>query len=81
MKAITVLMADDHAIFREGLRAILDRQKDIVVVGEARDGAEPSNLLRRGVRSAELTTKPRLSFHLLAEGLDIRKKRWYNMNK
>ena len=40
---------DDHAIFREGLRAILDRQKDIVVIGEARDGVEPSNLLWRGV--------------------------------
>ncbi|MBC8248391.1 MAG: response regulator transcription factor [Anaerolineales bacterium] len=35
-----VLLADDHAIFREGLCAILDRQKDIVVVGEARDGVE-----------------------------------------
>jgi NarL family two-component system response regulator LiaR len=33
-------MADDHAMFREGLRTILERQKDIVVVGEAGDGAE-----------------------------------------
>lgn len=40
MKAIRVLLADDHAIFRDGLRAILDRQKDIVVVGEAGDGVE-----------------------------------------
>jgi len=40
LKAIRVLLADDHALFREGLRAILERQKDIVVVGEARDGAE-----------------------------------------
>ncbi|MCK4451532.1 MAG: response regulator transcription factor [Anaerolineae bacterium] len=40
MEAIRVLLADDHAIFREGLCAILDRQKDIVVVGEARDGVE-----------------------------------------
>ena len=40
LKAIRVLLADDHAMFREGLRALLDRQKDIVVVGEARDGTE-----------------------------------------
>jgi len=40
LKEIRVLLADDHAIFREGLRVILDRQKDIVVVGEAKDGAE-----------------------------------------
>ena len=33
-------MADDHAVFREGLRLLLDRQKDMVVVGEASDGAE-----------------------------------------
>jgi DNA-binding NarL/FixJ family response regulator len=38
LEAIRVLLVDDHAMFREGLRAILDRQKDIVVVGEARDG-------------------------------------------
>lgn len=40
MKAIRVLLVDDHAMFREGLRAILDRQRDIRVVGEAKDGAE-----------------------------------------
>ena len=40
MKAIRVLLADDHPIFRDGLRSILDRQKDIVVVGEAGDGVE-----------------------------------------
>ncbi|MFQ5853358.1 MAG: response regulator [Candidatus Binatia bacterium] len=40
MEAIRVLLADDHTIFREGLRAILDRQKDIVIVGEAKNGAE-----------------------------------------
>lgn len=40
MREIRVLLADDHAIFREGLRAILDQQRDIVVVGEAADGVE-----------------------------------------
>ena len=40
MGKIRVLLADDHALFREGLRAILDKQSDILVVGEAEDGVE-----------------------------------------
>jgi DNA-binding NarL/FixJ family response regulator len=37
---IRVLIADDHPTLREGLRAILDTQPDISVVGEAATGAE-----------------------------------------
>lgn len=37
---IRLLVADDHAIFRAGLRALLDGQQDMEVVGEAGDGAE-----------------------------------------
>ena len=40
MQRIKVLLADDHTMFREGLRAILDQQKDMRVVGEAKNGAE-----------------------------------------
>ena len=35
-----VLVADDHAIVREGLRQLLNSQRDIEVVGEAEDGRE-----------------------------------------
>lgn len=35
---ITVLLADDHGVVRAGLRALLDAQPDITVVGEAEDG-------------------------------------------
>ena len=35
-----VLIVDDHAVFREGLRFTLSREPDLEVVGEARDGAE-----------------------------------------
>ena len=35
---IRVVIADDHALFREGTRRILDQQPDIVVVGEADGG-------------------------------------------
>jgi two-component system response regulator NreC len=35
-----VLIADDHKIFREGLRALLEKQRGIEVVAEAKDGLE-----------------------------------------
>lgn len=35
---ITVLIADDHGVFREGLRMLLDSQPDLRVVGEVGDG-------------------------------------------
>lgn len=37
---IAVLIADDHTIFREGLRRLLEAEEDIRVVGEARNGAD-----------------------------------------
>ena len=39
-KPIRILLADDHPIFRAGLRALLESQPDLEVVGEAGDGAE-----------------------------------------
>jgi len=40
MDRVTVLIADDHPVVRQGLRTFLDLQEDIVVVGEAATGAE-----------------------------------------
>ncbi|MGR3293950.1 MAG: response regulator, partial [Candidatus Scalindua sp.] len=40
MSKIKVLLADDHTIVRQGLRALLDSQEDIEVVGEAEDGRQ-----------------------------------------
>jgi two-component system response regulator NreC len=40
MTPIRLLVADDHAVLRAGLRMLLDVQHDITVVGEAGDGAE-----------------------------------------
>jgi two-component system invasion response regulator UvrY len=37
---VTVLLVDDHAVVREGYRRLLERQGDIVVIGEAADAAE-----------------------------------------
>ena len=40
MDTISVLICDDHAPFRRGLRSLLDTSSEITVVGEAHDGAE-----------------------------------------
>ena len=41
---ITAVLADDHAIVRQGVRALLETQPDIQVVGEAASGAEAVEL-------------------------------------
>ena len=38
MKKITVIIADDHTLLREGMRLLLEKETDIQVVGEAADG-------------------------------------------
>lgn len=43
---IRVLLADDHSLFRKGLRNMLEIEDDIRVVGEARDGLEAQELAR-----------------------------------
>jgi RNA polymerase sigma factor (sigma-70 family) len=40
MAELKLLIVDDHAIFREGLRALLDMEDDFVVIGEASRGDE-----------------------------------------
>jgi DNA-binding NarL/FixJ family response regulator len=44
--SIKVILVEDHAIVREGLRSLLERERDITVVGEASDG-------RTGVKLAK----------------------------
>jgi two-component system, NarL family, nitrate/nitrite response regulator NarL len=43
---IRLLIADDHAMFRQGLRALLEEQTDLHIVGEARDGNEAIAMTR-----------------------------------
>jgi DNA-binding NarL/FixJ family response regulator len=44
---IRVIVADDHHLVREGIRALLERADDIEVVGEAADGQEAVELVQR----------------------------------
>jgi DNA-binding NarL/FixJ family response regulator len=70
MTPIRVVIADDHAILRSGLKMLLATQKDIVVVGEAPDGAATVEAVERfqpdvvlldismpGLKSAEVTRR------------------------
>lgn len=40
MSKIKVLVVDDHAMFRQGIRALLERCEDVEIVGEATEGME-----------------------------------------
>jgi len=40
MKPISVLLVDDHTLFRSGIRSLLQRNSEFTVVGEASDGVE-----------------------------------------
>ena len=47
VKPITVLLAEDHMIVREGLRILLEAEGDIAVVGEAETGRQAVELTRQ----------------------------------
>src|SRR5260221_10173838 len=40
MKKLRILLADDHIVMRTGLRALLERQPNLEVVGESENGRE-----------------------------------------
>ena len=46
MKPVRILLADDHALVRRGVRLILDGEQDLTVVAEAGDGAEAIAMAR-----------------------------------
>jgi two-component system nitrate/nitrite response regulator NarL len=44
---VRIVIADDHPIFRDGLRRLLEAEPDLKVMGEASDGAEAVTLARQ----------------------------------
>jgi two-component system, NarL family, nitrate/nitrite response regulator NarL len=46
-QAIRILVADDHAIFRDGLRKLLEVADDVTIVGEASNGVECVKMLTK----------------------------------
>src|SRR5690349_1532506 len=47
MKPITVLLAEDHQLVREGFRALLKHEADIEVIGEAQNGRQAVQLTQK----------------------------------
>lgn len=47
MPPIRILLIDDHTLFRSGIKALLQRQTDFTVVGEASDGLEGVKLVEQ----------------------------------
>jgi DNA-binding NarL/FixJ family response regulator len=47
MKQITVLLAEDHTIVREGFRKMLELENDFDVVGEAQDGRQAVDMVKK----------------------------------
>lgn len=45
MKKLRILLADDHVVMRTGLRALLERQSNLEVVGESENGRDAINLV------------------------------------
>ena len=47
MSKFKIVLADDHEIFREGLRSLVDKDKALEIVGEAQDGEELLTQLKK----------------------------------
>src|SRR5271166_6377915 len=47
MKRITVLLAEDHMVVREGFRKMLEMEGDLEIVGEAADGRQAVALVKK----------------------------------
>ena len=58
MKLIKTLLADDHTIVREGLRALLLADKGIEIVGEARNGREAVEMALSSTPTLSSWTSP-----------------------
>jgi DNA-binding NarL/FixJ family response regulator len=47
MEAYTIVLADDHVMFREGVKRIIEQNQDVCITGEANDGLELLDFLKK----------------------------------
>jgi two-component system, NarL family, response regulator NreC len=67
---LTIVIADDHAVVRQGIRLLLESEEDMAVVGEASDMREAAALLRSTAPTVlllDLHMGPELSLSTLSE--------------
>ncbi len=67
---VGIVLVDDHAVVRQGLRSILERERDLVVLGEASTSAEGMALVAR-VRPQIVLLDLKLSTSSDSEGLQL----------
>ena len=67
MKEIRVLVADDHALIRTGIRALLERSPELQIVAEANDGPEALRLIEQHQPDVALIE----SAMSMPDGLDV----------
>jgi len=72
----TIILADDHKIVRQGIRALLEYEPDFNIVGEASNGTEALSMLETTVPDVLVTdlSMPGLTGMELAD--EIRKRKW-----
>jgi len=51
MEPYRIVLADDHVIFRRGIKGLIDEIPGLKIVGEANDGLELLNMLQRGLKT------------------------------
>ena len=54
MDKIRIMIADDHALLRAGLRSLLSEQEDMELVAEATDGLEAIEMAKEVVAPIEI---------------------------
>jgi DNA-binding NarL/FixJ family response regulator len=76
LEMTTIVLADDHKIVRQGVRALLEFEPDFDIIGEAGDGAEALSMLERIVPDVLVTdlSMPKRTGIELAE--EIRRRKW-----
>jgi len=74
MVPIKVVVADDHTLFREGMRKILSLEKDILVVGEASRGDEVIKVVERAKPDVLLLDVKMPKGDLVQTLLDVKEK-------
>jgi len=77
MKKITILLAEDHEIVRQGIRQFLERESDLEVVGEAGDGEEAVRLRWRQPQEIRRLDKQIFLTYRFMSGQVVYAGEWY----
>ena len=78
MEEIRILIVDDHSVVRDGLAAVLGREKDFVIVGEAADGMDAVDVLRATFPAGTVSGAPKVRAMEIIDELESVKRGVYS---